>query len=344
MDLTSLSLPLLVGLFLTCAVAVWLGGSRLARFVDALSRKTGTGQALMGMLLLGGVSSLPEVAAVSTSAWMGNAPLAVNNLLGTASINLLILAIADFIYGRGALTAVAARPVTLMQGVLAMVLAILVAMIATVGDVALFGIGAGAALLASGSVFAFWVSSRFEGRRVWQIVDGEMAEEVEIQHKTERRSQARLVLLIALCGGLILVGGFVLTAAADALSTKTGLAAGMVGFALVGLATSLPEISSVTAAVRLGRYQLAIGDIFGTNIFNVMLILLADIIYRGDPVLAQAGRFEVVGAILTALMTGIFIVGLLERRDRTILRMGYDAFVAVLTFGVGFWLLARMAA
>lgn len=344
MDLTTLSLPLLVALFLTCAVAVWLGGSRLARYVDALSRKTGTGQALMGMLLLGGVSSLPEVAAVSTSAWMGNAPLAVNNLLGTASINLLILAIADFIYGRGALTAVAARPVTLMQGVLAMVLAILVAMIATVGDVALFGIGAGAALLASGSVLAFWISSRFEGRRVWQIVDGEIAEEVELQHKTERRSRSHLVLLIALCGGLILVAGFVLTAAADALSTKTGLAAGMVGFALVGLATSLPEISSVTAAVRLGRYQLAIGDIFGTNIFNIMLILLADIIYRGDPVLAQAGRFEVVGATLTALMTGIFIVGLLERRDRTILRMGYDAFVAVLTFGVGFWLLARMTA
>ena len=101
---------------------------------------------------------------------------------------------------------------------------------------------------------------------------------------------------------------------------------------MVGAATSLPEISSITAAVKLLRYQMAIGDVFGTNIFNIMLIFLADLVYDGGPVLAAPGRFEIVGASIAVLMTGIYVVGLLERRDRAVLRMGYNTIAAVIAF------------
>ena len=334
------SLPLwsLVALFAISAAAVWFGGSRLAGYVDAITDRTGLGQAFMGMLLLGGITSLPEVAAVTTSAAAGNAPLAVNNLLGTASINILLLAFADFIFGREALTSVAARPVTLLQGVLSMLLATAVAMIATIGDVALFGVGAGALLLAAGAVLALWLASNFEHRHVWEVVGGG-GENDEPRH--DPRSTGRLAAYIALCALLILAAGFLLSTTADRIATETGLAAGMVGFVLVGFATSLPEVSSITAAVRMRRYQLAIGDVFGTNIFNIMLIFLADLVYRGGPVLGEAGRFEVIGAMLAVFMTGIFIVGLLERRDRTIFRMGYDALAAILVFATGLWFLSR---
>lgn len=61
--------------------------------------------------------------------------------------------------------------------------------------------------------------------------------------------------------------------------------------ASVGFATSLPEISSIYAAVKLERYSMVLGDIFGTNIFNIILIFVADLCYSGEPVLAQAGPF-----------------------------------------------------
>lgn len=338
-------LPLwgLIALFAASAAAVWFAGSRLAGLVDAITERTGLGQAFTGMLLLGGVTSLPEVAAVSTSAAYGNAPLAINNLLGTASINVLLLALADIVYGRDALTAKAARPGVLIQGVLSMLLATLVALIATAGDVALFGVGWGATLLALAAVGALWLSSGFADRHTWEAVDEEGRPESEDEDggEEDERSTARLVTGIVLCALLILSAGFLLSITADATAQRTGLAAGLVGFVLVGLATSLPEVSSIVAAVRLRRYQLAIGDVFGTNIFNVLLIFLADAVYRGPPVLGQAGRFEVIGAILAVLMTGVFVVGLLERRDRTILRMGYDALAAILLFAGGLGLLAR---
>lgn len=332
-----LSLIWLAAIFAASATAVWFAGWRLAGLVDGIANKTGVGQAFMGMLLLGGITSLPEVAAVSTSAAIGNAPLAVNNLLGTASINILLLALADVVYGRGALTVVAARPATLMQGVLSMLLATVVALVATVGDVAIFGVGVGSTVLAIAAVWAVWLSSGFERRHTWEAV-GAVDEE---DQKPEARGLRGLIFGTVACAILILAAGFLLSSTADVIATKTGMAAGLVGFVLVGFATSLPEVSSITAAVRLKRYQLAIGDVFGTNIFNIMLIFLADLLFRGDAVLARAGRFEVVGAVLAILMTGIFIVGLLERKDKAVLRMGYDSLAAIIAFGMGLWLLSR---
>ncbi len=111
-------------------------------FVDGIASHMGLGAAFSGMLLLGGITSLPEIATVSTAAWTGNPSLAVNNLLGSAAINVLLLAVADAAIGRDALTSVVAKPSTLLQGTLGMLLLTTVAIAATVGDVAVVGLGA----------------------------------------------------------------------------------------------------------------------------------------------------------------------------------------------------------
>ncbi len=356
-DLNSMNLWMLGAIFAAAALVVWLAGTRLVGLVDGISTKTGLGKAFTGMLLLGGITSLPELAAVSTSAAVGNAPLAVNNLLGTASINLVLLAVADIIYGRDALTSVAAKPATLMQGVLSMLLASAVAMIATVGDISILGVGAGSTGLALGCGAALWISSDFERRHVWEVVGGNEQTEAGRDRESaggEKNEQGdgngpgtdswplrKLVFATIIVAAIILVGGFFLSTTADIIATRTGIASGMVGFLLVGLSTSLPEISSVTAAIRLRRYDMAVGDIFGTNLFNIALIFVADAIYDGEPVLSLAGRFEMIGAILAIILTGVFIIGLLERRNRTILRMGFDSLASLLIFAGGVFILAR---
>lgn len=172
-DFGTFSLPALIGIFAIARTAVWFAGTRLTAFVDGIARKTGLGKAFTGMLLLGGITSLPEVATVSTAAAAGNAPLAVNNLLGTSSVNLVLLAIADGIYGRISLTAVAASQGTLMQGTLSILLMVIAAIVITSGDFPLFSVGAGAAVLALGAVAALWVASDFESRHVWEVVEEE---------------------------------------------------------------------------------------------------------------------------------------------------------------------------
>jgi cation:H+ antiporter len=97
----------------------------------------------------------------------------------------------------------------------------------------------------------------------------------------------------------------------------------------------LPEWSTVIESIRLNRYDMAIGDVFGTNIMNVMIIVLIDALNPGDPVLQAAGRFAGFAAVLALLLTSVFMIGLLERRDRTVLRMGLDSLVVVLVYAAG---------
>lgn len=120
MNFAVLSPLLNVALLLTAAVIVWFTGSRLARYADAISEQTGIGREFLGMMLLGGVTSLPELA-VATTATLQSAPLlSINDVLGSASINIVILAVADMISGRKALTAMQSSPGVMLLGVIGM--------------------------------------------------------------------------------------------------------------------------------------------------------------------------------------------------------------------------------
>jgi cation:H+ antiporter len=134
---------------------------------------------------------------------------------------------------------------------------------------------------------------------------------------------------------VILVAGYLLSRSAEAIAESTGVGSGFIGLVLVGFATSLPEVSSIAEAVRRRRYDMALGNIFGTNLLTVALLLLVDVLYSGGPVLNEAGRFEAVAALLGTVLTGIFLVGLLERQNKTFLRMGYDAVAGIATFAAG---------
>lgn len=141
---------------------------------------------------------------------------------------------------------------------------------------------------------------------------------------------------------MIFVAGYALSQTGDALAEQTGLGTGMVGFALIGIATSLPELSTIIQSIRMRRYELAFGQVLGTNFVNLSLIIVADSVFVGGPVINELGRFETVSALLGAAMIGIMLVGLLERRNTTILRMGYDSLTVIVLFFCGLGLLATI--
>jgi cation:H+ antiporter len=288
------------------------------------------------MFLLGGITSLPEIATVGTASITGNAPLAVNNLLGTAAINILLLAVADAFLGRDALTSAVASASTLLQGTLGMILLSGVAAIIIWGDSGAFGIGIGSSVLLLACVGSLWLSSRYSREHIWEAVgDGQ-------DRGNTRRSYGPLrglVIRTIAAAAVILVAGFLLASSADAIAAQSGIGSNIIGLVVVGFATSLPEVSSIVAALRLRRYELAVGDIFGTNIFNIAIIFLADAGYRRAPVLAEMGKFEVLATLIALTMTGIFVIGLLERKDRTVLRMGCDSVGAIVVYLIGLVLL-----
>ena len=267
----------------------------------------------------------------------------MNDLLGSASINLVILAVGDFFYGKDALTSVASRPVTLMQGTLGMILLAGVGFAIVITDIEIPLLGAGVAtlILAAACVQALRISRRFERTNIWQLVDPPPVE-AEDRQREFGWSNTRLALQTSAAASAILVGGALLATTGDALAGKTGLGSSIIGFTLIGLCTSLPELSSVLAALKMRRYQLAIGDIFGTNLFNIQILFVGDLFYREGALLNAAGEFEIAATCLAVLLTGIFVVGLLERTNRTIGRIGTDSALVLVVYMGGLVALSRI--
>lgn len=337
---------MLLTAFAIAAVIVWFAGTYLSRYADAIAERTGMGQAFVGVLLLGGATSLPEIATTATAATVGNAALAGNNLLGGIAMQLAVLAAVDALAMRGhALTFFTPKPALLMQGVMLVLMTSAAAAAVSAGDRYTFaGVGAWSVGLAGLYLLALWAMRGYEGNPRWEPTqpagESEIGEPPMHDAKEERqqrfadRSTAWIWVAFGLVSLAVLIGGFVVAMTGDALAVKTGIGSSLVGATLVALATSLPEVSTTWTAVRMGAYAMAVANILGTNSLEVALFFVADVFYRDGSIFNQLDARATFLAGLGGVVTCVFLWGLLERRDRTILGMGVDsALVLVLYFG-----------
>jgi cation:H+ antiporter len=103
-------------LFTVAAVVVWIAGVKLAAYAKVIAERTGVGQAFVGILLLGAVVSLPEMATSVAAARLGDAQLAVNTLFGGIAATMAILAVTDALTGPEALSTDISHPTVLLHG------------------------------------------------------------------------------------------------------------------------------------------------------------------------------------------------------------------------------------
>lgn len=330
-------------IFFLAAGVIWMTGGRLTRAIDAIAQRTRLEHVFVGMLLLGGITSLPELANVVTASAIGNPALAVNNLLGSSAINILLLAIADAIVGRRAITSIVAQPSTMMMATLCMIILMTIAVLVVLDDVLVGSVGIGSLAIGIASLGFFWLAAGYDKRSPWTV---KQESDIQRDGKDAHVPDAPLRTLwfrVVLYGALIFLAGYALSQTGDAIAEQTGITSAVVGFALIGTATSLPELVTVIAALKLRQPEMAFGQILGTNFINLSLLPLGDLIFSGEPVMNVLGPFEAVSALLGAILIGIFMVGLLEHRNRTIFKMGVDSAAVIVVFVAGVALLARLS-
>lgn len=322
-------------------------------------QKSGTGSAV----LLGGLVSLPEMATTITASAIGNAPLAVNTLLGGIAAAMAMIAITDAAVGREPLDIDVIRPIVLFQGTLVILFLAVAAAGIIVGDVAFGGLGLWAYALLALYVLFVMLLKRYRKATPWVPKDkkapsGGNAErrrdhlsspEVKPDGKATTRggkgaahSTTQVAFHAGLAGVGILVAGFFLAVSGEAIGEQSGLGAGFAGMVLGGVATSLPELSTTISAVRLKQYEMAFADAFGANLFSVLLIFLADVFYSGGPVLNEVGRFSLFAILLGIVLTAIYLAGLIERRKAVVRRMGVDSLLVLLVYIGGLFMLYRI--
>jgi cation:H+ antiporter len=338
LPLSPQTLPLWANLlvFAGAAGVVWMAGTRLSGYAATIARKTRLGQVFIGALLLGGITSLPEGAATVSASAIGNAPLAVNNLFGGVAMQLAILAAADACLRGSALSTLVREPSVILQGVLLILMLAIAALGIAAGDVLVMGVGAWSFLIFLTAVAAFFLVHRHDQRQTWEVEHVEGASTAPVESRATPDAAAsplgRVVVYTVVSAVLIVAAGFVLARTGEVLAEQTGLGASFVGAVLVAISTSLPEVSTTLAAVRLGVYAMAFSGIFGTNVLDVGILFLADVVYTGGPVLAEVGRFSIIAAVLGILLTAVYVAGILERREVVVLRMGLDSLLVIVIY------------
>lgn len=302
--------------FLLCAVLIAGAGFVLSRSGDALAEAHGWGRGWVGLALLATVTSLPELASgVSAVALVGAPNLAVGNALGACVVNLAFLVVVDLLQRQQPMYRRASATHLLSAG-FGVVMLGFVAMSLVTGRGAPQFLGVGLYspvllvlyLLALRSVFAHEQSNR-PGAEAAAL---ERPAPAAVRRQWQRFGTAALVVLAA---------GSWLPEVADGLSQALGLSRSFVGTVFMALVTTLPEMAVTVSALRLGALDMAIGNLLGSNLFNVLILAVDDVAYLRGPLLADVSGAHAGTAATALLMTGLVIVGLVMRPQGRVLRV-----------------------
>ena len=337
----------LLVVFLLSAGVIWGAGIKLSDYTDVLAERLHLGAALGGVILLSIATNLPEIAITVAAALSGDVGVAVGNLLGGIAIQTVVLVALDAFGVR------ARRPLTFMAASLTLVLE--AALVVAVLLVVLAGSQLPASLiydrLTPGPVLiaVIWVAGLKliggPGSRLPWADSGEAPEgqeksrghsrkEAELTATQHRVGTGRVVTVFGVAALLTLVAGVTIEQSGEKFFGGIGLSGVIFGSTVLAAATSLPELSTGLTAARRGDYKLAMGDIFGGNAFLPVLFLVVTLL-SGKAVLPQAQASDLYLTALGALLTVVYLVGLVLRPQRRVLRMGVDSLVVLVLYVVG---------
>ena len=128
---------------------------------------------------------------------------------------------------------------------------------------------------------------------------------------------------------------------AEHIAEETGTTATFIGTSLVAITTSLPELVTAIAAVRLGAFDLAVGNLFGSNAFNMAAFFFADAAYRGGGLLGNISSTHALTALWSILMMNIGLMGIIYRAEKRFLLVEPDSLLMIVSYVLGLWLLFR---
>ena len=330
--LTSQGVALPLAAFLLIGAIVFLSGARLTRHADAIADASALGRLWIGTLLLAASTSLPELTTDVSAAALRAPNLGIGDLMGSSLANMLILALLDLIYFRRRVLDDISRN-HLLVGVLAIILTALAGLDMATRSHGAFGpVGIGSALI---------VIIYLLGMRAVRAELPEATPPVQLPLGATRRNVLRKAIVgFAAVTAVLGLATPALVLSAEALARTSGLGETFVGTLLVGLTTSIPEGVTIIAAVRLGALDLAAGNAFGSNAFNMCILLAMDLASPTGPVLPQAAPANLIGAQLAVLVTAMILLRILTPRSRTIGRWRPESLLVLIAYATAIWLLA----
>jgi cation:H+ antiporter len=297
--------------FVICILVIFFAGQRVAKYGDTISERTGIGQVWMGVIAIALITSLPEFFTGISAVTLVDAPdLTVGNLIGANAFNLFNLALLDIFHRNGSIMSVASQSHRL-TGWFSLVLMALVAVFifvsARFSTMSLGWIG-----WYTPVIIIFYL---FSVRQVFYYEKKHPATKEPSHHPVEM-SLKRVYVYFGISAVFIIGAGIWLATIGDEIAQVTGWGQSFVGSLFLAFTTTLPEMTVSFTAMRIGAVDMAVANLIGSNLFNLTIIPVIDLIYGKGPVLAQVSESHVFTAVAVILMSIIFLAGLRFRTGR----------------------------
>ena len=336
--------PILV--FVLAALVLVPAAAVLARAGDAIAERTGIGRVWIGAVLIAGATSLPELATDISAVRMGVADLAAGDLFGSSMANMLILAVIDGLSRQQVLRHAA------LDNALAACLAVSLTALATMFVIVRPAHGVWGVAPESVVLFVIYVMGtravyRHAGREqaaaagapvVDVVVDADAASPAAPGAQLKLPPLRRAVAQFVVAALVILASAPFLASGAQEIAVLTGLGSTFVGTLLVGLVTSLPELITCLVAVRMGSFDLAVGNLFGSNAFNMVIFFAMDLAAPG-PIFSALDPGHVLSALGGILLMSIGLAAILFRAEKRFAFIEPDSLLMVVVYVGCVWLL-----
>ncbi|OYY45076.1 MAG: cation transporter [Gallionellales bacterium 35-53-114] len=322
---------------LLCLAVIAYAGYFLSRFGDIIAEKSGISASWIGLVLLSTATSLPELVTGISAVSFASAPdIAVGDVLGSTVFNLTILVLLDALYKRETIYSRAAQGHILS---------------ASLGTILIAFAGFSLLLDQAGMSPSLWHVGLYSPfillvyiaamRAVYSYEHRTLSEYTEAS--TERYPKATLRSAIKgylLATTAVLLAGSWLPFVATDIAVMMGWNKSFVGTLLVAAVTSAPEVAVTIAALRIGALDMAIANLLGSNLFDIIILSIDDVFYTRGPLLAHVDASHALTAFTAVMMSALVTVGLIFRpQGRVVLGLTWVSLGLLMLYVVNSWLL-----
>lgn len=318
--------------FITAAVLTVLAAIKLAEYGDVLAVRTRLGGMFIGTLLLAFATSLPELLTIINSIGQNVPSLAVGNIFGSSMFNMFMLALLDVFNQQTRILRRIAVTHALSAGLAVLLTGMAVFFILADIDLQIGWLGVDSLLLMVTYLGGVWLVQGQSG------AGAPPPDDATVDVDTLPTLRYALLGFAGATAVLIVVTPLLVSSAAG-IAAITGLSTGFIGTTLVAIVTSLPEGVTTLAATRIGAYDLAVGNLFGSNIFNIFALGVVDLFFLQGRFLGTVNPVLTLAGLLALMLTALGMLGNLARVERRLVFVELDAALIMVGYVLGMYLL-----
>jgi len=296
--------------FVICSITIIFCGTKLSKYGDIIAEKSGLGRSWIGVVLMASVTSLPELINGISSVTYANTPnIATGDVLGSCMFNILIIAFLDVIDSKTPLLSKISQG-NVISAAFSIFLIIIVVVgfsfpeIPTIGWVGFYSI-----FIIIFYLIIMKIIFQYEKRQLSHFIS-------EVALRYENISTSKAVKQYIINAFFVVLAAFFLPVIGEKIAELTGLGQTFVGNIFIATTTSLPEIVVSIAAVKIGAVDLAVGNLFGSNIFNIFILAVDDLLFSKGPILAFAEKSHLISALAAVAMTSFAIVDIIYKPEK----------------------------